>query len=148
VHYIPEAASSLLSAGVLEDRGANVLVDSLGKTISITRYQKEVLLGRGYRKMWCVSQTQRDRAHAIQEGGDHDVTTTESIPKVSQRLLHARLGHACRHMEVKLNALMDDLGDHLFCPPFCSSCIEANMIRNMSRERMSIVTEKLGRVHV
>ena len=98
--------------------------------------------------MWCVSQTQRDQAHAIQERGDHDVTTMESIPKVSQRLLHARPGHTCRHMEGKLNALMDDLGDHSFCPLFCSSCIEAKMIRKMSRERMSIVIEKLGRVHV
>ena len=51
-------------------------------------------------------------------------------------------------MEGKLNGLMDDLGDHSFCPPFCSSCTEAKMTRKVSREPMSIVTEKLGRVHM
>ena len=148
VHYIPEAASSLLSVGELEDRGARVVVDSLGKTITITRDGKEVLFGHRHRKVWRVSQTQRHRAHVIQEREDHNGTTTKSSPKVSQRLLHARLGHPGKHMEGKLNALMDDLGDQSFCPPFCSSCTEAKMTRKVSREPMSIVTEKLGRVHM
>jgi hypothetical protein len=51
-------------------------------------------------------------------------------------------------MEGKLSGMMDDLGDHSFCPPFCSSCTEAKMTRKVSREPMSIMTEKLGRVHM
>ena len=141
VHYIPEAASSLLSVGTLEDCGARVVVDSLGQTIAIIKDQKEVLLGHRHRKVWRVNQTQRHRAHAIQEKEDHDT-------KVSQRLLHARLGHPGKHMEGKLNTVMADLGDHSFCPPFCSSCTEAKMTRKVSREPMSIVTEKLARVHM
>ncbi|OAQ57747.1 reverse transcriptase, RNA-dependent DNA polymerase [Pochonia chlamydosporia 170] len=68
--------------------------------------------------------------------------------KMPQRLLHARLGHPGKHMEGKLNTLMDDLGNQSFCPPFCSSCTEAKMTRNVAREPMSIVTEKLERVHM
>jgi hypothetical protein len=51
-------------------------------------------------------------------------------------------------MEGKLNTVMDDLGDDSFCPPFCSSCTEAKLTRNVSREPMSTVTEKLERVHM
>ena len=51
VHYVPEAASSLLSVGELEDRGAHVVVDSLGKTVTIMRDQKEVLFGQRHRKV-------------------------------------------------------------------------------------------------
>ena len=147
VHYVPEAASSLLSVGTLEDRGASVAVDSLGRRISLIKDQKEVLCGHRHGKVWRLNQTQLHRAHAIKEKEDHD-TTTKSIPKVSQRLLHARLGHPGKHMEGKLNTVMDDLGDHSFCPPFCSSCTEAKMTRKVSREPMSIVTEKLARVHM
>jgi hypothetical protein len=148
VHYIPEAASSLLSVGELEDRGARVDVDSLGKAIAITRDQKEVLLGHRYKKVWRLNQTRGHQAHAVQEKEGNSRPVTKSIPKVSQRLLHARLGHPGRHMEGKLNTLMDDLADHSFCPPFCSSCTEAKMTRKVSREPMSTVTEKLGRVHM
>lgn len=49
VHYVPEAASSLLSVGELEDRGARVVVDSLRKTVMITRDRKEVLFSQGHR---------------------------------------------------------------------------------------------------
>jgi uncharacterized small protein (DUF1192 family) len=45
VHYVLEAASSLLSVSELEDRGACIVVDSLGKTVTIVRDQKEVLFG-------------------------------------------------------------------------------------------------------
>ena len=148
VHYIPDAASSLLSVGELEDRGARVDVDSPKETITITRDQKEVLFGHRYKKVWRLNQTRRHRAHTIQEKEGDDSTAKKPIPKVSQRLLHARLGHPGKHMEGKLNALMDDLGGHSFCPPFCSSCTEAKMTRKVSREPMSIVTEKLERVHM
>ena len=36
VHYVLEAASSLLLVGELEDRGARVVVDSLRKIVIIT----------------------------------------------------------------------------------------------------------------
>ena len=94
------------------------------------------------------SDAETHRAHVIQEKEEDNETAQKSIPKVSQRLLHARLGHPGKHMEGKLNALMDDLGDQSFCPPFCSSCTEAKMTRKVSREPMSIVTEKLERVHM
>ena len=148
VHYVPEAASSLLSVGELEDRGARVVVDSLGKTVTIMRDQKEVLFGQRYRKVWRLSQMKDHRAHTAQEKEGDSGTASKSIPKISTRLMHARLGHPGKHMEGKLNGLMDDLGDHSFCPPFCSSCTEAKMTRKVSREPMSIVTEKLGRVHM
>jgi hypothetical protein len=148
VHYVPEAASSLLSVGELEDRGARVVVDSLGKTVTIMRDQKEVLFGQRHRKVWRLSQMKDHRAHTAQEKEGDSGTASKSIPKISTRLLHARLGHPGKHMEGKLNGLMDDLGDHSFCPPFCSSCTEAKMTRKVSREPMSIVTEKLGRVHM
>jgi hypothetical protein len=149
VHYIPEAASSLISVGELEDRGARIVVDSHKKTITVVRNQKEVLFGQRHKKVWRLNQEKGHRAHITQEKGDDSETVPKSaIPKVSQRLLHARLGHPGKHMEGKLNALMDDLGDHSFCPSFCSSCTEAKMTRKVSREPMSIVTEKLARVHM
>jgi hypothetical protein len=37
VHYVLGAASSLLLVGELEDRGVRVVVDSLGKTVTIIR---------------------------------------------------------------------------------------------------------------
>ena len=66
VHYVPEAASSLLSVGELEDRGARVVVDSLGKTVTIMRDQKEVLFGQRHRKVWRLSQMKDHRAHTAQ----------------------------------------------------------------------------------
>ena len=69
VHYVPEAASSLLSVGELEDRGARVVVDSLRKTVMIMRDQKEVLFGHRHRKVWRLSQTKDHRAHTAQEKG-------------------------------------------------------------------------------
>lgn len=148
VYYVPEAASSLLSVGELEDRGARVVVDSLRKTVMIMRDRKEVLFGHRHRKVWRLSQAKDHRAHTVQEKGGDSGTASKSIPKISTRLLHARLGHPGKHMEGKLNGLMDDLGDRSFCPPFCSSCTEAKMTRKVSREPMSIVTEKLGKVHM
>lgn len=148
VHYVPEAVSSLLSVGELEDRGARVVVDSPGKTVTIMRDQKEVLFGHRHRKVWRLNQMIDHRAHTAQEKEGDGGTASKPIPKISTRLLHARLGHPGKHMEGKLNGLMDDLGDHSFCPPFCSSCTEAKMTRKVSREPMSIVTEKLGRVHM
>jgi hypothetical protein len=148
VHYIPEAASSLLSVGELEDRGAHIVVDSPGKTVTVTRNQEEVLFGHRHKKVWRLSQTREHRVHTIQEkDGDNEIAQSLT-QKMPQRLLHARLGHPGKHMEGKLNALMDDLGDNSFCPSFCSSCTEAKMTRKASREPMSIVTEKLERVHM
>ena len=95
-----------------------------------------------------MNQMKDNRAHTAQEKEGDSGTASKSIPKISTRLLHARLGHPGKHMEGKLNGLMDDLGDHSFCLPFCSSCTEAKMTRKVSREPMSIVTEKLGRVHM
>ena len=148
VHYIPEAASSLLSVGELEDRGARIVVDSPKKTVAVIRNQKEVLFGYRHKKMWRLNQAKGHRAHITQEKGVDSRTVSKSIPMVSQRLLHARLGHPGKHMEGKLNTLMDDLGDYSFCPPFCSSCTEAKMTRKVSVEQMSVVKEKLGRVHM
>jgi hypothetical protein len=157
VHYIPDAVSSLLSVGELEDRGARVIVDSPGKTITVMKDGKEVLFGYRHKKVWRLSQTKEHRAHATQERGvDRGIPAGEasassqkaSIPEVPVRLLHARLGHPGKHMEGKLNNLMEDLGNHSFCPPFCPSCTEAKMTRKVSREPMSIVTEKLGKVHM
>ena len=88
------------------------------------------------------------RAHTAEQKGADSGTASESCPKTSTRLLHARLRHPGKHMEGKLNGLMDDLGDHSFCPPFCSSCIEAKMKRKVSKEPISVVTEKLGEVHM
>lgn len=95
-----------------------------------------------------MSQTKDYRAYTAQERRGDSGTASKSIPKMSTPLLHARLGHPGKHMEGKLNGLMDDLGDDSFSPPFCSSCTEAKMTRKVSREPMSIVTEKLGRVHM
>jgi hypothetical protein len=73
VHYIPEAASSPLSVGELEDKGSRVIVDSLGKRITITRNRKKVLSRHRHRKVWPVSQTQRHQAYVIQERANrHD----------------------------------------------------------------------------
>lgn len=148
VHYIPEAASSLLSVGELEDRGAHIVVDSPGKTVTVTRNQQEVLFGHRHKRVWRLSQTREHRAHIIQEKDEDNEIAQKLTPKMSQRLLHARLGHPGKHMEGKLDALMDDLGDRPFCPPFCPSCTEAKITRKASREPMSTVTEKLERVHM
>jgi hypothetical protein len=148
VHYIPEAASSLLSVGELEDRGARIVVDSPGKKVTVIRNQEEVLFGHRHKKVWRLSQTRGHRAHIIQEKDGDNGVALKSILKMPQRLLHARLGHPGKHMAGKLNALMDDLGDRSFCPSFCSSCTEAKMTRKPSREPMSTVTEKLERVHM
>ena len=148
VHYIPEAASSLLSVGELEDRGAHIVVDSRGRTVTVIRNQEEVLFARRHRKVWSLSQTKGHRVYTIQEKDSDNEIAQKSNPMMPQRLLHARLGHPGKHMEGKLNALMDDLGDHSFCPSFCSSCTEAKMTRKASREPMSTVTEKLERVHM
>ncbi|KJZ78398.1 hypothetical protein HIM_02436 [Hirsutella minnesotensis 3608] len=148
VHYIPEATSSLLSVGELEDRGACIVVDSPGKTVTVTRNQEEVLFGHRHKKVWRLSQTRGHRSHTIQEKDGDNGVALKSILKMPERLLHARLGHPGKHMEGKLNAVMDDLGDNSFCPSFCSSCTEAKMTRRVSREPMSAVTEKLERVHI
>ena len=55
VHHILKAASSLLSVGELEDRGACIIVDSPGKRGTVTRNQEEVLLGRRHKKLWRLS---------------------------------------------------------------------------------------------
>ena len=55
--------------------------------------------------MWRLNQTKDHRAHRAQVKGG-------SIPKISARLLYARLGHLGKHMEGRLSSLMDDLGDH------------------------------------
>jgi hypothetical protein len=145
VHYVPEAASSLLSVGELEDGGARIIVDSLGKTVTVTRNQQEVLCGHRHKKVWRLTQTRGQRAHAVQEKDSDEEITQKSTPKTPQRLLHARLGHPGKPMKGKLNAVMEDLGDQSFCPPFCTSCTEAKMTRKVSREPMSTVTEKLER---
>jgi uncharacterized small protein (DUF1192 family) len=106
VHYILEAASSLLSVGELEDRGARLAIDSLRKRITITRNRKEVLFGHRHKKVWRVSQTRGHRAYVVQEREDQDVTRTKSVLKVSERLLHARLRHPGKHIEGRLNALI------------------------------------------
>ncbi|KID93786.1 copia-like retrotransposable element, partial [Metarhizium majus ARSEF 297] len=148
VHYIPDAASSLLSVGQLEDRGAHVVVDSPGKTVTVTRNQQEVLFGHRHKRVWRLSQTREHQAHIIQEKDEDNEIAQKLTPETSQRLLHARLGHPGKHMEGKLDALMDDLGNQPFCPPFCPSCTEAKMTRKASREPMSPVAEKLERVHM
>jgi hypothetical protein len=149
--------SSLLSVGELEDRGARVIVDSPGKTITVTKDGKEVLFGYRHKKVWRLSQTKEHRAHATRErwvdrgipAGEATASSQKgSIPEVPVRLLHARLGHPGKYMEGKLNNLMEDLGNHSFYPPFCPSCTEAKMTRKVSRELMSIITEKLGKVYI
>ncbi|KAM4064276.1 reverse transcriptase, RNA-dependent DNA polymerase [Hirsutella rhossiliensis] len=110
--------------------------------------KEEVLFGHRHKKVWRLSQTRGHRAHTIQEKDGDNGVALKSILKMPERLLHARLGHPGKHMEGKLNAVMDDLGDNSFCPSFCSSCTEAKMTRKVSREPMSVVTEKLERVHI
>lgn len=148
VHYVPEAASSLLSVGELEDRGARVVVDSLKKTVSIMRDQTEVLFGYRYRKVWRLSQIKDYRAHVAQEKMGSSGTALKSIPKISARLLYTRLGYPGKHIEGKLSGLMNDLGDHSFYSLFCLSYTEVKIMRKVSREPMSTVKEKLGKAHM
>ncbi|XP_044720034.1 uncharacterized protein HRG_06623 [Hirsutella rhossiliensis] len=91
--------------------------------------KEEVLFGHRHKKVWRLSQTRGHRAHTIQEKDGDNGVALKSILKMPERLLHARLGHPGKHMEGKLNAVMDDLGDNSFCPSFCSSCTEAKMTR-------------------
>ena len=114
----------------------------------MTRNQQEVLFGHRHRRVWRLSQTREHQAHIIQEKDEDNEIAQKLTPKMSQRLLHARLGHPGKHMEDKLDALMDDIGNQPFCPPFCPSSIEAKMTTKGSREPMSTVTEKLERVHM
>jgi hypothetical protein len=130
VHYIPQAESSLLSVGEFEDSGAQVVVDSPGKTVTITRDGKELLYGQRKHRVWCVNQRIKYRSCSAMQSestlrkeldntkdivqGTSDTADTAAketisgtckpegkpIPKVPTKLLHARLGHPGRYTKL------------------------------------------------
>ena len=143
VLYVPEASDCLLSVGKLEDRGSEVETSSAKRSVLLRRNGNIVM--RGYRKdrMWLV-------VHPVDIKAYKSTARSARRPRKQSpeeiKLLHARLGHPGKHME--LQKVMDGLGDHVFCPLFCESCTLGKMTRNPSREPMSLVTEKLEKVHM
>jgi hypothetical protein len=143
VLYVPEASDCLLSIGKLEDRGSEVETKSAKRSILLRRNGNIIM--RGYRKdrMWLVVHPADIKAYKSMERSAYKPRRQSSA---EIELLHARLGHPGKHME--LQKVMDGLGNHVFCPPFCESCTLGKMTRNPSREPMSPVSEKLERVHM
>ena len=143
VLYVPEASDCLLSVGKLEDRGSEVETSSAKRSVLLRRNGNIVM--RGYRKdrMWLVVHPADIKAY---KSTARSARRPRKQSPEEIKLLHARLGHPGKHME--LQKVMDGLGDHVFCPPFCESCTLGKMTRNPSREPMSPVTEKLEKVHM
>ena len=143
VLYVPEASDCLVSVGKMEDRGSEVEINSAKRSILLRRSGNVVM--RGYRKdrMWLVVHPADIKAYKSTERSARKPGKQSSM---EVELLHARLGHPGKHME--LQKVMDGLGDHMFCPPFCESCTLGKMTRNPSREPMSSVTEKFEKVHM
>jgi hypothetical protein len=142
VLYVPEASDCLLSVGKLEDRGSELEIKSAKRSILLRRNGNIVI--RGYRKnrMWLVAHPADNKAYKSSE-----ISTRKPEKRSAEiNLLHARLGHPGKHMD--LLKVMDGLEGNVFCPPFCESCTLGKMTRNPSREPMSPVTEKLERVHM
>ena len=118
VLYIPEASDCLLSVGKLEDRGSEVETKSGKRSILLRRNGNIVL--RGYRKdrMWLVVHPADIKAYKSTE---RSVRKPRKQSSAEIKLLHARLGHPGKHME--LQKVMDGLKDHAFCPPHSAKAV-------------------------
>jgi hypothetical protein len=114
VLYVPEASDCLLSIGKLEDRGSEVETKSARRSILLRRNGNIIM--RGYRKdrMWLVVHPADIKAYKSTEVSARKPRKQSSA---EVELLHARLGHPGKHME--LQKVMDGLRNHVFCPVFC-----------------------------
>ena len=144
VLYAPKASENLISVGKLERKQGIEVASSNGRQ-TLRRKGQVVITGRTVGNLWRVSHPDRTLSATTDPGKDQ-----ESFRKGrrSPELWHARLGHPGKHMAERLNAMVEDLGTHSFCPPFCNACTKGKMTRNPSREHMKRVTRKLECIHM
>lgn len=132
VLYVPNASISLISLGVLVEKGVTWNCDSS----ALSLWSKDnVLLFRGIlsNRVWMIP-CPKEYARSSMTRAD---------------LLHNRLGHPGEQITKRIGKAVTGIRpSENIQHKFCVSCTEAKMIRKVNREPMRKVTRVLERVHV
>lgn len=109
----------------------------------LSREEKTVMTGSRIGHVWLMNSVNWPvRALSVCE------VVKKAWIKSKNDILHARLGHIGETHNKKIISMIDDIDKDPSKISFCKSYIGSKITWNPSREPMSKVTTKLGRVHM
>ncbi|CZR68295.1 uncharacterized protein PAC_18194 [Phialocephala subalpina] len=175
VHYISQAKGSLPSVGELEDSGAQVVVDSPGKTVTIMRDGKELLYGQRKHQVWLVYQGINHRScsaiqieSTLRKEFDNTKDNVQGTSDTADSAAKETISGTCKPGPVAPTPVQGDVtakpqGKPI--PKVPTKLLHARLghigshvqgklnrmekeFRRVFRERMALTTRKLGKVHM
>ncbi|KAI0993527.1 hypothetical protein K3495_g14657, partial [Podosphaera aphanis] len=132
VLYVPDASISLISLGMLSEKGQTFTCNSSDLMI-YANDGKLLFRGNRQNKVWVIPEP-KELASSSTSRAD---------------LLHERLGHPGRHITMRIPKAVNGINlneDLKF--NFCRPCKEAKITRTVSRQPMRDVSRPLERVHI
>lgn len=141
VLYVPNAKANLLSLGQLSEKGVDVKTTGAG--MYLHRSGKTVMIGSRIGRVWLMNNT-----HWPMKALSAREVVMKAIKKSKNDICHVRLGHLGETYSRTISGMVNDMDGDPSKACFCEPCVGAKITRQASKNSMSEVTLKLGRVHM